>query len=42
MWGIYVHMCTKYKVPMSNHVLGEVCTDDTNTDDVNDLQSMIV
>ena len=31
MWGIYVHMCTKYKVSMSNPV-GEVRTDDTNAD----------
>ena len=22
MWGTYVHMCTKYKVSMSNHVPG--------------------
>ena len=44
MWGTYVHMCTKYKVSMSKHVLGEVCTDtdDANTDDANDGQSMTV
>ena len=28
MWGAHVHMCTKYEVSMSNHVVGEVCTDD--------------
>ena len=33
MWGTYVHMYTKYKVFTSNHVPGEVCTDDnTNAD----------
>ena len=33
--GTYVHMYTKYEVSMSNHVPGEVCTDDdadTNAD----------
>ena len=40
-------MYTKYEVSMSNHVPGEVCTDDnadandTNTD-ANDRQSKIV
>ena len=29
-WGTYVHMYTKYEVSMSNPVLEEVCTDDTN------------
>ena len=35
MWGTYVHKYTKYKVSMSNPVVGEVCTDasDTNDDD---------
>ena len=45
MWRTYVHMCTKYKVSMSNHVLGQVRTDDTNdanAHDANDGQSMIV
>ena len=32
IWGMYVHMCTKYKVSMCNPVPGEVCTDDANTD----------
>ena len=31
IWGTYVHKCTKYKVYMSNP--GEVCTDDTDTND---------
>ena len=47
IWGAYVHMYTKYEVSMSNHVPGEVCTDDTdaddaNTNDTNNGQSMIV
>ena len=45
IWGIHVHMYTKYKVSMSNPVPGEVCTDDANDDDDNandDGQSMTV
>ena len=46
IWGIYVHMCTKYEVSMYNPVPGEVCTDDVNANanaDANDdTQSMIV
>ena len=40
-WG-HVYMYTKYKVSMSNHVPGGVCTDDANADDTNDGQNMIV
>ena len=27
-----MHKCPKYEVSVFNHVPGEVCTDDTNTD----------
>ena len=37
--GAYVHMYSKYEVSMSNHVPGEVCTDDAKDDDG---QSIIV
>ena len=45
MLGTYVHMCTKYKVSMSNPVPGDMCTDDANHNantDANDGQSMTV
>ena len=44
MWGIHVHMYTKYEASMSSPVPGEVCTDDNNANDNanDDRQSMIV
>ena len=42
MWGIYVHMYTKYEVSMSTLCQGEVCTDNNANANDDDAQFMIV